>query len=613
MSWVANLIHHSVRRKSLRLPKTKFAFLSVLGIAMMLVAACGSSTTTPGGTGTYDYTYTYEQQKPGGTIIMADWQNGLDNGGFSYINGFIAAASVNLMVTNSIWDGCLAQLPDISLGAAGWKPSLCSQAPTEASDGKTTTIHLDPQAKWSDGQPITADDYLFTFNLLFDANVAGRPQPYNLLEGLPTKTDGNTIVMKWTEPFAPYLGSIPAATCVHCYPGVYDPATGKYDTAKAQDLLTKDNFNLTPPATSGAYTIQSVGTDGTVTMVPNPNYHSNFFHKAVVDKLIVKAAGQKDVLIQSYKAGGNYDIAQDFTLADNPKFAGIPNDQIVESAALQFEHLEFNQRSTAANAANNGGKSIFADANVRKAFIEAFDNCAAFQALLGPNCKDPSVYTTEVTSPVDGSYDANAPIAKYNPSDAGALLDAAGYKLVDGKRTFSDGKTPLSVNIVTTVGNILRASYEQLFSNALSVVGVTVNVTQDKNIFAGWAGNSPLARGTFDIALFTFVQPSDDDSLTGTVSSTQIPSATNQAGQNYSGVNDPKIDQLLAQGRSTLDPAQRKQIYHDLLFYVAQQSMFFPLYARPNIVLVDPKVGNFKNNPTSAGFTWNTPDYFVKS
>ncbi|HEV2461683.1 MAG TPA: helix-turn-helix domain-containing protein, partial [Ktedonobacterales bacterium] len=119
----------------------------------------------------YDFSYTYHAPTHrGGSITIGLWEPLPTLTPFDF--GFSAGPYAGL------GSGCVVQLPDLTLGLRGWKPDQCTEVPSlanggESVDEKTTTFHIDPRAVWSDGQPITADDYLFAFHLLTDPNVGG--------------------------------------------------------------------------------------------------------------------------------------------------------------------------------------------------------------------------------------------------------------------------------------------------------------------------------------------------------------------------------------------------------------------------------------------------------
>ena len=601
--------------------KSKTALLSAVAGVAMLAAACGPTTTPPttNGGAAYDFSYTAAKPtKTGGTVVFGDWQTVQDDsGGLNWYDLQLAPAVTTQNVVNAVWDSCVTQVPELKLGIKSWKPSLCTEVPTvanggESADGKTTTFKLDPAAKWSDGQPITADDELFSYAIMMsaDPNLAGDPYPFSGISAV-TKVDDHTVKIEWKNAYASYLNAFLSPEPVHAYPGAF--VGGALVPAVMDKVVGQDNFNYKPVASNGPYMVQDFGTDGTITMVPNPNYTSHYFQKPVLDKLIFKPSGSKDVMIQAYKTS-NYDFVTDFTIADLPKFAGIAANEVEQNPAIEYEHLEFSQRPTALSAAHNNGASVFSGTNgalVRKALVEGFDRCAAITATLGKDCNDPNVHTNELSTPVDPSFDPNVSIPKYDLNQAGKDLDAAGYKLGGKKnlRQFPDG-TDFTISIVSTVGNQLRATWQQLIANAWGNLGIKVLVVNDTKIFASYATGGILSNGTFDVALFAFSNPSDPDSVTQNVGSANIPSKTLPGGANYSGVNDPKVDGYLVTGVQTIDPAARIKVYHDLYAYMTDQNFFLPLYIRPEINLVKTTLGNFKSRADSAGPTWNVSDWF---
>jgi peptide/nickel transport system substrate-binding protein len=77
-------------------------------------------------------------------------------------------------------------------------------------DGTTITIKLRDDVAWSDGTPLTSDDFVFTYEMIMsDSNVVQSRYPY---EDYVTSVDGNrrdtTVTVTFSEPFAPWLTSI---------------------------------------------------------------------------------------------------------------------------------------------------------------------------------------------------------------------------------------------------------------------------------------------------------------------------------------------------------------------------------------------------------------------
>jgi peptide/nickel transport system substrate-binding protein len=597
--------------------KTKLTFASVIGLLAMLVAACGSSSTTggkPPATTGYDFTYNYKAPAAKtGKIIISDWQFP-DN-----LNPLATTSSVSVEVYQAIWNSCLVQLPDLTLGVNGYKPDQCSEVPSvangdESADGKSTTLKLDPKATWSDGTPITGQDFCFFVDLATDGNVYGAP-PYDQVQDC--KATQSSFTIDWTNAYGSFLSAVAGIQPfpLHVYADKFGGATYKYDTNAAQALISQDNFLTAFPADNGAYTIQSFKADDSIVLVKNPKFYSGFFKGPSADQIIFKGTGDKDVLIQSYKSG-EIDKAEDFTIADLPKFADIPPAEVAAAPQIFFEHLEFNQRPDGIAAMANGGVSPFADAKVRQGFVQGWNRCAAIQAVLGvANCDDPSLRTNEITAPPGVDFDASVPDPKFDAKAAAALLDSAGYKLVGGKRTLLDGKTPFAVTLASTKGNLVRNSFMNLMAQQWNAsLGVTVNIVTVPagTLFGLFNKSGTLATSQYDISLFAFQSPSDPQGgLDNTVTSSSIPSATNAGGQNYAGVKDQHVDDLLNQTRTELDLSKRIPAWKDLQKYMASQYFFEPLYIRANYSLHKPTLGNYLANPTATSNDWDMEDWFT--
>lgn len=606
----------------MRSAKFKAIAGSFIGVAAMLVAACGSSTTTTGPGTSTSFAYHYQTPtKTGGTVVASDWQ-AYDSANL-IVNAYQNGTVIDSEVDSLLYDSCVVQLPDLKLATAGFKMSQCKSV-DESADGTTTTMHLDPQAKWSDGAPITSNDYRLWYDIFADPNQVGGTAGPPWDTATVAFPDANTVVINWHAPYAPYFINLLGAMPSQEYKDAFDP-TKPFTQTKTSDLDPGYNAtalaadfakpaNLQTPIVNGPFKVDSYTSD-VLTLVPNPNYFSNTLHKTTLDKFIFKSAGQKDVEIQSYKAGG-IDHAEDFTEGDLPKFSDIPAAEVQQTAAFQYEHLELNQRNMAPNA-NGGkdgisGKSVFTNADFRKAFAMSLNRCAMIEGILGLPCA--KVLTNEFTAPIDPSYDTNAPYPAYSVAGANTILDGLNMKRdAKGKRTYPGTTDEITLQMYTTFGNPIRESFLELIKQDLGTVGITAVVNQSHKFFAGYDAGGILKTGVYDVGLFTFSTPADGDSNTAEIIPSQIPGKTNPGGQNYSGLNDPQLVTYLDNGRKELDSAKRIAIYKQFYDYVAQQNYIIPLYSRLDISLTKTTLGNYLQHPTSVGNFWNVSEWFQKA
>ncbi|MDT8318085.1 MAG: ABC transporter substrate-binding protein [bacterium] len=119
----------------------------------------------------------------------------------------------NEMSTNTVvgplFEGLLRLDPDTL------KPEpMLAESWEMSDDGKVWTFHIRKGVKWSDGKPLTADDVIFTFDLIYDSKVPTSIRDLLTIDGKPLKLkklDDMTVSFALPRPFAPFLNSIMAA------------------------------------------------------------------------------------------------------------------------------------------------------------------------------------------------------------------------------------------------------------------------------------------------------------------------------------------------------------------------------------------------------------------
>ncbi len=558
---------------------------TVLMVLATIMAACGGQGNPGPVVGQQQYNYETPTHK-GGTVVYSDWQFP------DSTNPWFATSVVDFELIAALYGGPVTIGPD-----GKFLPDELTEVPTlengdVSKDGLTVTLKLRHDLKWSDGQELTASDFVYWLDVLLDPTTGAASTT-----GFDSSTlasyvaqDKYTLVLKYVQPFAPYLSYLPFAAPKHAWGGIAD-----------KDLANTQDVNLTVKVTSGPFSVQDFASEQSVTMVPNPYFVSTTLHKTVLDKLVFKGFANKDALIAGYQAGET-DHAEDFTNADLKKVTGLPGLHIAPKIA--YEHIDFNLQNP-----------VLADLNVRKAIEEAIDRCQIILAVLNQPCDKLGVDTIlPAPSPF---YDPSIKALAFDLNQAKADMQAAGWNCSANPCT-KDGKPFPTLNLVTTSGNTQRQNVTEIVKQDLAALGVPINLDGqyygNGPLFAPYSQNGVLARGNYDLALYAFTFGVDaDGALYPSFHSSQIPSDANPSGNNYERVNDPQVDQMLDQGRTTLDAAKRHEIYVNLQKLLIQKVYTIPMYLRPNITLTSLNVGNYIDNPTSAGNQWNVGDWYVKS
>src|SRR5664279_1310061 len=129
------------------------------------------------------------------------------------------------------------------------QPRLVTEIPSVANggvsaDGKVITLHLRKDIKWSDNEPITSADFVFTYKMYTnDANTVDSRSPYDQMASVEAP-DAQTVVVTFKQAYAPWLTSIFLSVLPeHTLQPVFDSA-GTLDNA---------DYNHLPTVSSGPF------------------------------------------------------------------------------------------------------------------------------------------------------------------------------------------------------------------------------------------------------------------------------------------------------------------------------------------------------------------------
>jgi ABC-type transport system substrate-binding protein/tRNA A-37 threonylcarbamoyl transferase component Bud32 len=516
----------------------------------------------------------------GGTVTLADWH--FPNS----TNPWFAVSQTDTTLADALYAQPLLATSDGTL-----LPDELKELPTQANgevskDGLTVTMRLKPGLKWSDGQPLTSADVLYWWQVDQDpASGAANTVGYDQIAGITTP-DAATVVLRYKHPFAAFLSYLPLAAPKHAWGSIPNG-----------QLATTPEVNLAPKVTSGPYEVQSAADGQSITMTPNPNYRSTSLYGPVLATLVFKNYQSKDALIAAYQAG-EIDHAEGFSLDDLAKLSGVQALRLAPS--LVYEQLAFNLHTPALQ-----------DLNTRKAIEQAIDRCALIQSALHQSCG--TLLENQVEPCPQPGCDASIKPAAFDLNAAKADMQKAGWACSANPCTKGGQPFP-TLALVTSADDPLLQAVSQSIQHDLAALGVPVSLEPVPafQLLGDFASGGILATGAYDLALFANYALLDADStLFSAFQSGQIPSAQAPFAGNYQRIADPQIDNLLAQGRSTLDQSQRASIYRRLGRYIIAQSYLLPLYLLPNISLSSPRIGNYFDNPTLWGNAWNCGEWYV--
>jgi peptide/nickel transport system substrate-binding protein len=332
-----------------------------------------------------------------------------------------------------------------------------------SSDGKTLTFQLRDGLKFSDGSPLTADDFKFSVEAILRSKKTTRKNTVDQIVGARQyidgsasdvagiSIDGNTITVNLANSFCPALTQIGGVQIIP------QSVFGKYldpnDAGKNLDDAPEDNA---PPLASGSFIFKEWVPNDHITLARNDSY----WQKANLDEWVYKSYPSEDALAGALKAG-EVDLAQ-FDPKDLQDIQTVSNVQVFKYLSLGYTFIGWNQQ--------RGGKEFFQDKSVRKALTYALDVQPVIdKALFGEGVK-----MVGPIPPVSWAYDPSGlnPYG-HDPAYAESLLQNDGWSKGDDGIYAKDGQK-LAFSIVTNSGNPARETFIQSAADQYRQIGINV-------------------------------------------------------------------------------------------------------------------------------------------
>ncbi|MEO6892492.1 MAG: ABC transporter substrate-binding protein [Ktedonobacteraceae bacterium] len=505
--------------------KAKTVVFSLLGLMLMLLAACGQGSTSPPASAKNSVLNILPSPK-------GDFTNGFTPYSGNALYGSQGMIYETLMFFNAV--------------KGETKPWL-AQSYEFSTDAKTVTFHLRTDVKWSDGQPFTSDDVVFTLNDLKQYPAADINGLWQYIDQVQNP-DKSTVVVTLKQPYSPILWYLAGQTYIvskHEYANVGDPSK-----------FADDN-----PIGTGPFMLKSFAPQ-LVDLKKNPNYWQ---------------PGKPAVSEIRYPSSKDNTTAELQLMRGTVDWSGLFAPNIGQSyVARDPAHNQywFPARNIVMLYVNTA-KAPFNQLAVRQAISVAIDRNKIYQ--VAENGYEPVAGPTGLVLPTNNSslnpaY-ANASIP-LDTTKSDQLLSSAGFvKGSDGIYADKSGKK-LSFNIDVVTGWTDWDTADQIIASNLKAAGIDAKV----NIVAFGAYFSALQTGTFDTAIsWTNPGPTPFYLYNSMLNSTNSAPIGKSASSNFERWMDPATDKLLNQYATTTDPTLQQQALNGLQQVMVEQLPSIPL------------------------------------
>ena len=430
-------------------------------------------------------------------------------------------------------------------------PNLAAEIPTVANGGVAPgglafTIRLRRNAKWHDGQPLTARDVVFTWQTLMNPKVtAYSTVGYDQIAAMDAPDD---VTVKFTlkEPYAPIMAVL---SDMYVVP--------EHILGKSADI-NKDEFNTKRPVGSGAFRFVEWAAGDHITLEANKAYHGP---GPYLDRLIYKYIPDLTVMFTQFKTGE----------IDITGTQGIPIDLYPEAQKLPAASAKIlvTPSTTYESVALNFLNPLFQDRRVRQALYYGMDKRPIVDKIFLGLVEEAETYVP----PQSWAFDPRVRGAhKHDPDRAKELLEGAGWKAgPDGIRV-KNGKR-LAFENSTTSGNKVREQIQQILQQQWQQIGVEMKIS---NMPASVLFGDFYRLSRFQTVLIGIAMGPDPDH-TFRLHSKYIP-VRGGKGRNAIAYDNPQVDRLLEAGVREIDQAKRKAIYAKLQEVLVIDLPHLPIY-----------------------------------
>lgn len=472
-------------------------------------------------------------------------------------------------------------------------------------ENNKATITLKEGLKWSDGEPLTAEDVIYSYEVIghpdytgirYDGtfqNVVGMEEYHSgeadTISGI-TQVDDVTVEIEFQEV---------SPSMLQAGGGVWSYAMPKHylEDVPVAELASSEKIRSTP-VSDGPFRITKVTPGESVEYEANEYYWQG---EPKLDNVVVEVVPSSSVV--PALENGKYDVALSMPTDLYASYAELPGYTLLGREQLSYTYIGFKLGKWDAEA----GEVVYdedakmADKSLRQAMGYAIDNDAVAQRFYNGLRSNANT----VIPPVFGSFGATTeevPGYSYDPDKANQLLDDAGYVDTDndGIREDSDGE-PLQINFASMEGGETAEPIAQYYIQAWNEVGLDVQLTDGRLL----EFNSFYDRIEADDENIDIYQAAWG---TGTDPAPNGLYARNAA-FNYTRWATEENDQFMADFTSSeaFDEEFQRNTFVEWQKYFSEEAPVIPTLFRQQVMPVNNRVKHFDyaHNPAD-DFGWHT-------
>ena len=566
-----------------------FYLLALLAVDSMVFAACAAPASMPATGGEQPAAAAPSSDLPAepgrgtdGTVTLLYWQ------AVSIINPYQSTGTKDYHAGSLVLESLLEYDP-----AGNLIPTLAQEVPTVENGGvsedlTSITYKLVPGVLWSDGTPLTADDFVFTWQYCVTPETGCTSGNFSSVQSVEA-VDPETVKITFTSP-QPYP--------YYAFVGYLSPVLQKaqFENCVGAAAATCAEANSMPVGT-GPYIVKDFRANDVVTFEVNPNYR--FENKPHFAEVVMKGGGDAESAARAVLETGEADYAWNLQVPPDilNEMEAKGNGKVVAAYGGNVERILINftnpdpalgDKRSEWSEADPNPHPFLSDPAVRQAMSMAIDRNIIATQLYGAGGKatcnivsGPDVYVST----------ANDSCLTQDIEGAKALLEGAGWVDSNGDGVREKDGVELRV-LYQTSTNAVRQKTQALIQQWWGEIGVATELKNiDAGVFFGPTDNADsLAKFYSDVQMFTNGNdsPNPQAYLNGwrcvTENGQNIASSANAwGGENIERWCNPDYDALWSTLSETADQNARIELVKQLNDMVAQNYVNLPLVFRASV------------------------------
>ena len=557
--------------------RRKMLGAAAVGVSAVLAVSACSPPESDGSGGGGASSVTWIVSQPGG-----GWNHNAPEGGSVYVIQMLHG----ILPVPGYWS------PE---GTWEWNTDLITNEPElSGEDTLSWTYEINPDANWSDGEPIDADDFIWAWKMnsgneelcAEQCNSRGTTLE-SLIESVEGSEDGKTVTVTMKEG-AKHPGWFTFAGD-GMYPAHVAEAEG-FDLDTPEGMLESSHFfNDNPITISGAEYIYD-GTpelDGRIVKVANEEYYGE---QPGVQEIILEVNTEEGswvpALTNGEIQGGAPETWSDDVLT---QLEGLENVEHGVQSGGSWEHLDF-------NLANE----TLGDLALRQAIFTAIDVENIATRTYGEKFPEIAPRTNHVFSDTSEFHqDVITPTGQGSGDTDAAMeiLEGAGYEL-NGDTLELDGEAVPALRLRYTAGHVAREIIAELVQADLAEIGVTAEIETTDDL------GGTLAEGDYDLMLYGW-------STTPDFYGSPHQYWFSESGSNYGGYANDEVDELGEAAMNVASPEESAELANQAAAIVAEEAYVLPLVDTPSYFFYDTTFleGVTDNNSQSRRALWNQHEW----